>query len=131
MQLGQLQKIEPELIQLGYQIIAISPDRPEKLAESIKKQNFNYLLLSDRKLIAARAFGIAFKVDDETVSQYKKRGIDLEDASGETHHFLPAPSAFVVDKEGIIKFAYTNPDYKVRVIPEVLLKAARDAVGQK
>ncbi|MGE0129025.1 MAG: peroxiredoxin-like family protein [Blastocatellales bacterium] len=123
--LSQLQKLEPELIRMGYQILAVSPDLPEKLRPSIEKNKLSYTLLSDSKMAGAQAFGISFKVNDETVKRYKSMGIDLEKDSGETHHLLPVPSAFVIGKDGIIKFAYVNPDYKVRVDSEVLLTAAK------
>lgn len=126
--LGQLQEIESQLIKLGYQIIALSTDRPEKLRESIQKHNLKYLLLSDSKMIAARIFRIAFKVDDKTIAQYKKYGINLEDASGEKHHFLPVPAVFIIGTDGVIKFEYVNPNYKVRIDPDVLLAAAKSAL---
>ncbi|RMG56015.1 MAG: hypothetical protein D6723_01360 [Acidobacteria bacterium] len=130
MQLGQLRKIESQLIALGYQLIAISADRPERLRQSIQKHQLHYRLLSDSQMTAARAFGLAYKVDDRTVERYKKLGIDLEEASGEKHHLLPVPAAFVIGTDGVIKFAYVNPNYKVRVDPDVLLAAAKAALGK-
>lgn len=109
---------------LGYQIIAISPDRPEKLKAGPKTEGVKYLLLSDSNVSAAKAFGLAYRVDTNTVKKYIQFGIDLEDASGETHHILPVPAAYVVGTDGIINFEYINPNYKVRIDPELLLKAA-------
>ncbi len=126
--LGALATIEPDLLQLGYQVLAVSADRPGKVQETRDKFGFHYRLLSDSKMAAARALGIAFKVDDATLETYKGYGIDLEVASGETHHLLPVPSVFVVGTDGVIKFAYSNPDYKVRLEPEEVLAAAGDAV---
>ena len=54
----------------------------------------------------------------------KSMGVDLEAASGNTGHLLPYPSVFIVDKAGIIRFAYVNPDYKVRLDPAKILEAA-------
>jgi len=130
--LGQLKKAEPEIAARGYRIFAISADRPEKLRESVAEfdiaEDLSYTLLSDAPLDAARAFGIAFQVDAETVALYRRNGIDLEEASGETHHGLPVPSVFVVDAEGVIRFTHSNPDYKVRLAPEKLI-AALDAMA--
>ena len=132
-QLGQLKKAEPEIAARGYRIFAISADRPEKLRESLAELDLagdlSYTLLSDAPLHAARAFGIAFEVDAETVARYRRAGIDLEEASGQTHHGLPVPSVFVVDAEGVIRFTHSNPDYKVRLAPEKLL-AALDALDR-
>ena len=123
--LGQLQEVEAEIIKYGYQIIAISPDRPGKLSESIDKHKMNYLLLSDSNMAAAKAFGIAFKSDETIIKKYDEYGIDLYDASGEKHYSLPVPSVFVVGIDGVIKFEYVNPNYKVRLDPSILLSVVK------
>ena len=128
--LGQLQEAEDDLVKLGYQILAVSPDRPARLAESVEKGNLTYTLLSDSAMDAAKAFGIAFRVADITVEKYKGYGIDLEDASGQEHHLLPVPAVFIVGTDGRIKFVYANPDYKTRLAPDVLLQAAESALEQ-
>ena len=122
-QLGQLKQAEPKILESGWQILAISPDRPAKLAESVAKHQVNYALLSDSDMAAARAFGLAFRVDDATVTKYQDYGIDLGDASGRDHHLLPVPAVFLVDTDGTIVFQYVNPDYAVRLHPDVLLAA--------
>ncbi len=128
--LGQLQAAEADLLNLGYQILAISPDRTPKLGESVEKGKLTYTLLSDSSMTAAQAFGIAFRVDDATLEKYKGYNIDLEAASGEKHHLLPVPAVFIVGTDGVIAFVYANPDYKVRLAPEVLLAAAKAAIGK-
>jgi peroxiredoxin len=125
--LGQLQKIVPDLTELGYRIVAVSPDRPEKLRPSVEKNDSGIQLLSDSKMQAARAFGVAFQLDDAMVEKLNGFGIDVEEASGETHHQLPVPAVFLVGRSGRIEFQYVNPDYKVRLDPEVLLAAAKAA----
>ncbi|KKM16944.1 hypothetical protein LCGC14_1680720 [marine sediment metagenome] len=129
--LAELQELEPKLRELGYQILAISPDRPEELAKSVRKQSLGYTLLSDSDMTAARAFGLAFRVDDALVGLYKtKYSIDLEAASGRKHHELPVPAAYIVDQSGKIRHAYVNPDYKARIEPEKLLQEARSALAK-
>ena len=76
-------------------------------------------------MAAAEAFRIAYRVDDATLKTLAQHGIDLEAASGEKHHELPAPAVFVVATDGRIQFEYVNPDYSVRVHPDLLLAAAR------
>ena len=125
MQLGRLKEIEQQILDVGWQIIAISPDRPQKLSESVTKHQMKYTLFSDSKMEASKKFGIAFKVDDATIEKYKGYGIDLDDASGENHHLLPVPAVFLVGTDGVIKFTYANPDYKVRLDPQLLLSAVK------
>jgi peroxiredoxin len=123
--LGQLQKIESNLVELGFQIVAISPDRPENLAASVKKQRLAYTLLSDSLMEASKAFGLAYRVDAGMLQSLKRFGTDLEAASGQSHHLLPVPAVFLVRSDGRITFMYANPNYKVRLAPEVLLAAAQ------
>lgn len=128
--LGEMREIEKELIDMGFDVFFISPDQPSFLIESLKDQelkaDMHYQLLSDSSMEISKAFKIAFKVDDETVEKYKKWNIDLEKASGYDHHLLPAPAVFVVGKNGVIQFQYVNPDYKIRLAPEILHIVAKD-----
>jgi peroxiredoxin len=124
-QMSGLQSIEGDLKKLGYRIIALSPDRQEELKKSLGKNKLTYQLLSDSSMEAAKAFGVAFRVDDGTLAKYKGFGIDLEAASGQKHHYLPVPSVFLIGTDGVIKFRSFNPDYKVRLSSEELLSAAR------
>jgi len=126
--LGQLKQIESQILDLGHQIIAVSPDRPSEIKISLDKIEMNYTLLSDNTADAAKAFGIAFKVDDNTLEKYKGYGIDLEKSSGQSHHILPVPAVFVIDTDGLINFQYVNPDYKTRLDPTVLLAAIKAAI---
>jgi peroxiredoxin len=125
--LGQLREIESKLTTLGYQIVVISPDRPAKIQEFNTKSEYDYTLLSDSDLKAARALGVAFQVSDETFEALKSYNLDIEDASGKAHHLLPVPSVFIVDTEGVILFEYVNPDYRVRIDSKTLLAAAEAA----
>jgi len=124
-QLGQLQKIEGELLELGFRIIAISPDSPDSLRTSIEKAGLSYSLVSDRGMEAARGFGLAYRVAEATADAYAKSGIELARVPGEAQPLLPVPAVFLVRTDGTISFSYANPDYKVRLDPELLLSAAR------
>lgn len=125
--LAQIATAEPKLLRMGYQVLALSPDRPKELAKTLGKQRLGYQLLSDSDVVLARAFGLVFRVDDPTLKKYRGYGIDLEKASGRDHHLLPVPAVYIVDKTGTIRFAHWDADYKKRLAPEDLLNAARKA----
>lgn len=126
--LRELKDIQKDLDALGYRTVALSPDTPEELRKTLAKHDLPYALLSDSKMDAARAMGLAFRVDDKTVKKYEQYGIDLERSSGEKHHWLPVPGLFLIDKDGAVAFVYANPDYKVRLKGAVLLSAAKAAL---
>lgn len=121
--LSELAKIESDIRKRGYQIIAISPDLPAELNKTLDKDHLTYKLFSDAKAEAMKAFGVGFRLDDETFTMYRdKYQLDLEKRSGQNHHILPVPSVFVVNEKGQITFAFSNPDYKVRMKAQDLLQ---------
>jgi len=122
--LSELRLAEEQLKEMGFDIWFISIDKPELLLESLDDPDIGYTVYSDSALSATRAFGLAFRVDDELNERYLSYDIDLEKASGENHHVLPAPATYIIGTDGVINFAYINPDYKVRLHPDVLLAAA-------
>ncbi len=123
--LAELRLAEQQLKEMGFNIWFISIDKPELLLESLDDPNNGYTVYSDSSLDATRAFGLAFHIDDEMNKRYLSFNIDLEKASGENHHVLPAPATYIIGTDGIINFAYINPDYKIRLHPDVLLAAAK------
>ena len=131
LQLSELRLVEKDLQALGYQMIAISPDRPEELRKTLGKDELSYTLLSDSTAAAIKAFGIAYRVDKPTLAKLVGFGIDLEKASGESHHALPVPAVYIVDGEGVLQFSYVHPDYRVRVPSEVVLAAAKAVAGHR
>jgi peroxiredoxin len=131
LQLSGLRLIRKDLDAMGFQLIAISPDNPAELKKTLDKDALDYRLLSDSSAEAMRAFGIGYEVDAEMLKKLTGYGIDLEKASGQTHHVLPVPSVYLVDARGTLQFSYVHPDYTVRLPQEVVLAAARAIDSQK
>ena len=48
-----------------------------------------------------------------------------KNAAGETRLVLPAPAVYVIDAKGVVQFSYVNPNFRVRLHEELLLKAAQ------
>ncbi len=125
-QLTELRNFQPEFQKLGYQIIAISPDQPGLLPAFSDKLDLNYTLLSDSDMAASDAFGLSFRLGDDTFNEYRTRyGVDIQKASGKSHHKLPVPAGYIIDSKGVIRFAHADPDYSTRVPAAVLLDEAQ------
>jgi peroxiredoxin len=126
-QLGQLKAIRPDLTAMGYQVVAVSPDKPSGLRELDGKLNLDYTLLSDAQAKAVKAYGLGFRLDAATRAKYQSYGINLEDASGYDHHVLPVPAVYLIGTDGVVDFLHYDPDYKKRLSPDELLAEARKA----
>lgn len=118
--LAALGESEKELLELGYQIIAVSPDSPLKLKMTDEKNKINYQLLSDSSGSLSRAIGIAFQAP----TTYKSILTEGSDRAN-TSLFLPVPSVFIIDAAGVIQFEHITPDYKNRISNDLLIAAAK------
>lgn len=124
-QLAELKDIEQELVQEGYQILAISPESPEKLQSQKLETEFAAQLISDESLQAIKAFGIGFYVPNDTRKLYKDR-MSVELAADKTNQaVLPAPAIFITNTDGQVVFNYVNPNFRVRPSAELVLSAAK------
>lgn len=124
--LSDLASLQDDFAKAGYQVIGINPDRPEDVLKAQEKREYPFTILSDSDLAAARAFGVAFKLDDKTVEQYNGYGIKLMDSAGEPRYSLPVPAFYLVDEAGKITFEFHDADYKVRISKDDVLKAIRN-----
>ncbi|MDQ8184525.1 peroxiredoxin-like family protein [Pelagicoccus sp. SDUM812002] len=122
----ELAEVESQFLELGYQIVGISPDSPELLASIEKDGELPYTLYSDSGVSAIEGFGIDFTLNKATLLKYKGFGIDLgKNSGGLNKDRLPAPAVFIVTPDNQIAFSYVNPNYKDRIPGDLLLAAAK------
>jgi peroxiredoxin len=118
--LSALAESEKQILDLGYQIIAVSPDTPENLKITIERDKVKYTLLSDSKGELIKAFGIAF----EAPANYKS--VINVNSNGANTGFLPVPSVFVINTDSDILFEYVSPDFKHRINVELLVSVLKN-----
>jgi peroxiredoxin len=119
--LSELQGVEEKIVTLGYQIVAISPDAPSFLKETINKEKINYQLFSDADGTFTKACGLAFA----TPEKYGKMLDKYSD--GKNDGFLPVPTVYVLNNKGIIEFMHINPDYSKRLSADLLLAVLQNS----
>lgn len=128
-QMGQLQQLESQLVDLGFQLIGISTDSVTDLQQSISERNLSYQLLSDHPSKVSTAFGLSFFTSKMVTDRYLAK-LDLKNplrrnAAGEERLVLPVPAIYVFDSQGMVQFNYVNANFRVRLAPELLLQAAK------
>ncbi len=117
LQLSALGQAMDEILQLGYQVVAISPENYQNIQPTIEKDKINYQVYSDPKAELLQKVGIAFAMSDQHKKSLPSR------SKGELIEILPAPAVMVVNTAGEILFEYINPDFKKRISKELLLAA--------
>lgn len=61
--------------------------------------------------------------DHAVISRY---GL-LNEAAAQKGRFLPHPTTYVIDRQGVIRWKFTEVDYKIRPTNEMILEALRAA----
>jgi peroxiredoxin len=131
MHLSELRNVIPEIHELGVDVLFLSGDRPEMLYSSLGEDtqediaDLDYTIYSDADANAAIALGIAFQASDRTINRRMEKGQDVEGSSMLKKGVLPVPSVFAVSRDGVIAFAYSNANYKIRVPANELLAVAK------
>lgn len=74
---------------------------------------------------AALGLGLAFHAGGELVQRYLETGLDLADIYGTQSGILPIPATFVLDADGIVRFAFVEPDFRIRAEPEDVIAVVR------
>lgn len=118
-QLADVQEIEKEILSLGYQIVAVSPDAPSFLKETDEKGNLGYTLVSDSNGDFSKAIGIAFTSPEKYGKMLGKY------SDGKNTSWLPVPAVYVLNEKQEIEFLYINPDYSKRLQGNLLLSVLK------
>lgn len=107
----------------GAQLIAVTPQTPDKSAEQIKKDGYPFEVLSDLDNKVMKDYKLYFEMPEKLLSIYKKHGIDIEAYNGAKRTALPIPGSFVIDKKGIVRAMQAQTDYKIRMEPKMIIEA--------
>ena len=98
----------------GATVVAISPETNENIAKTVTKTKATFPVISDKDLSILKAYKVNYAVEGKMLEMYKKYKIDLNQANGNNGAVLPVPATYIIGKDGIIKYVFFNPDYKVR-----------------
>lgn len=115
-----------ELHTIGGRLVALTPDAPNHVSETLAKQGLGFTVLSDANAEAARALRVNFVVDSETRRRYLGYGIDLEQSNANGLWQLPHPGTFIIDTDGTVRYANVDADFREgRADPSEVIEAYR------
>jgi peroxiredoxin len=123
-QLRHLEQALPSFSELGATLIAISPQSPDHSLSLTEKYELKFPVLSDTDQAVIRAYKLQFTLsgdlEDLQVNVFKN---DPADQNANGSRTLPVPATFVIDRLGVIRAAFVNSDWRVRVDPQEIKKA--------
>ncbi|RYF49150.1 MAG: redoxin domain-containing protein [Cytophagaceae bacterium] len=104
----------------GATLVALSPELPDKSLSTTEKNSLAFAVLTDYNNEVARQFRIAFTLNDELIDIYNDFH-KLENYNGVSTNELPIPATYVIDSEGVIRYAFIDTDYRKRAEPAAIL----------
>ncbi|MEM7304361.1 MAG: peroxiredoxin-like family protein [Pseudomonadota bacterium] len=113
LQLQQIQARLKEIEDAGGQVIAISPELPDMSMSTKEKNELQFEVLSDIDNRVADLYHLAYKVPDYVVDHYDL-SVTLNSHNGNDNKRLPLAVTYVIDREGVVQYAFLDADYKNR-----------------
>lgn len=104
-------------------MLAVSPQLPSFSRDLIKKYRLGFEILHDQENRVAGQYGLRFELPDYLRETYKGFGIDLETTNGDDSWTLPLPARYIIDRQGVIRYARVNADYTRRPEPDETIEA--------
>lgn len=98
----------------GVKVIAVSPEKPELIDETISKTNAGFTLLYDEGYKIGIDYNVLFIPKGTKKSMYNLIGANLKQAHSDDSQRLPVPATYIIDKKGKVIWKHVNPDYKIR-----------------
>ncbi|MFF4398227.1 peroxiredoxin-like family protein [Streptomyces sp. NPDC001480] len=126
--LRALQQHHDAIVAQGARLVAVSPQIPDESLTVAEKHELAFDVLSDVGSDTAKQYGLAFDLPDDLTAVYDEFGFDLQRVNGGHARTLPLPATYVIDRDGIIRWAFVDTDYTKRAEPADIL-AALDSLG--
>ena len=117
LELKAYQDMLPEITELGANLVAISPEKPDNSLTTAEKNELTFPVLSDAGNSFAKSLGLVFELTGDLKALYEGFGLDLPNANAGSGWTLPIPAVYVVGTDGKILFADVDLDYRRRAEP--------------
>lgn len=124
LQMRAMQKSLEEIEGAGAKLVALSPELPENAKQTAESNKLSFLVLHDKESSLAHEYGIVFDLPQSIVPMYRDR-LKLTERNGYDQLELPLAATYIVDTDGVIRWAFLEADYKLRAEPEDIINAVK------
>ena len=125
LQLQHIQRKLSEIHEAGGQVIAISPELPDKTMTTKERHMLQFQVLSDVNNRIADRYKLAYSVPNYVVDHYDLSS-KLHIHNGNEDNRLPLAVTYVIAKNGVVEYAFLDADYKNRASPEEIIEVLQD-----
>jgi peroxiredoxin len=126
LQLRTFQAHLDQILALGAQLVAVSPQTPDRSLSMADRNDLGFLVLSDIGANVIDRYGLKYEVDAQTRALFEAVGNDLGAYNGPGSWVLPAAATFVVGVDGAVLYANVRGNWTERAEPAEVLAVLRD-----
>lgn len=124
LELRALQQALPALKAKGASLLAISPELPDYAMPLIEREQLAFPVLSDHGNVIARRLGLVFALEGEIRRiSLEVFGVDLPKFNGVDSWDIPVPATFLLDRGGVVRMKFFDPEFRNRVEPQAIVDA--------
>nr|WP_231943648.1 peroxiredoxin-like family protein [Aeoliella mucimassa] len=124
LQLKAMEESLGELEGAGARLVVLSPELPENAKQTAEANELTFKVLHDSQSELAHKYGIVFPLSDLITGIYRDR-LKLPAVNGYDTMELPLAATYIVDRQGVIRYAFLDADYKKRAEPAEIIKAVK------
>jgi peroxiredoxin len=120
--LAALHRAAPEIDAAGGSLAAVLPVDVPALARLRAERGLGLTLLADPDAAYARVCGVQYAMSDGQAALYRSFGLDL---AASNDWGVPVPATYVAGRDGLIAYAFADPDWSRRAEPGEILATVR------
>jgi peroxiredoxin len=106
----------------GVTFVAISPELPDQTLTMTEKNELKFPVLTDVGNKLAKKLGILWAQPDYMRPVFAAVDVDLKARNGDDSLAVPLPAFLLVDKSGIVRNTFIDPDFTHRLEPTTALE---------
>lgn len=122
LEINALQQKLPQITAAGAQLVAISPQVPDKSLDQISASQLTFDVLSDASNKLAKGCGLAFTLPEILRPIYAAWQIDIPGHNNDDSFELPMPATYIINADGIIHYSFVDMDYTKRLEPDIIIE---------
>jgi peroxiredoxin len=122
LEINALQSRLADIQAAGAQLIAISPQTPDKSSDQVNTSKLTFDVLSDSNNKLAKQCGLVFTLPESLRPIYAAWELDIPGHNGDDTFELPMPATFIIASNGTIKYAFIEMDYTQRLEPDIIIE---------
>ncbi len=110
------------ILDAGGSVIAITPEKGEKIEKTVKKSGAAFSIIYDENHGIMDKYKVTFKLSGWKRFIYGLGGININKASGNKDSALPVPATYIIAQDGTIFSSHFNEDYSERMLVKDMLE---------